>query len=99
MHLIVTEKHNTAKRIASILAINKPKKERVSGIDIYRWDSTVVMGLSGHIINVDFPKEFNNWQSVDSRQLVYAEIITTPTQKKIVSALRKLSKEADQGTL
>jgi DNA topoisomerase-1 len=99
MHLIVTEKHNTAKRIASILAINKPKKERVSGIDIYRWDSTVVMGLSGHIINVDFPKEFNNWQSVDSRQLVYAEIITTPTQKKIVSALRKLSKEADHVTI
>ncbi len=95
MHLMVTEKHNTAKRIASILAPEKPKQVRVSGVDTYQWDSTVVMGLSGHIVSVDFPKEYNNWQKVDSRELVNAEIITTPTQKKIVAALRKLGKEAD----
>ncbi|MCD4798669.1 MAG: DNA topoisomerase I, partial [Methanosarcinales archaeon] len=95
MHLMVTEKHNTAKRIASILAPKKPKQVRVSGVDTYQWDSTVVMGLSGHIVSVDFPKEYNNWQKVDSRELVNAKIITTSTQKKIVSALRKLGKEAD----
>ena len=95
MHLMVTEKHNTAKRIASILAPKKPKQVRVSGVDTYQWDGTVVMGLSGHIVSVDFPKEYNNWQKVDSRELVNAEIITTATQKKIVSALRKLGKEAD----
>lgn len=99
MDLIVTEKHNTAKRIASILAPNKPKKERVSGVDTYQWDGTVVMGLSGHIVSVDFPKEYNNWQKVDSRELVNAEIITTPTQRKIVTALRKLGKEADHVTI
>jgi DNA topoisomerase-1 len=95
MHLMVTEKHNTAKRIASILAPKKPKQVRVSGVDTYQWDGAVVIGLSGHIVSVDFPKEYNNWQKVDSRELVNAEIITTPTQKKIVSALRKLGKEAD----
>ena len=99
MHLIITEKHNTAKRIASILAPKKPKQERVSGVDTYRWDGTVVIGLSGHIVSADFPKEYNSWQNVDSRELVHAEIVSNPTQPKIVAALRKLSKEADHVTV
>jgi DNA topoisomerase-1 len=95
MHLIITEKHNTAKRIASILAPKKPEQVRVNGVDTYQWENKIVMGLSGHVVSVDFPKEYNNWQSVDSKELIYAEIITTPTQKKIVSALRKLGKKAE----
>lgn len=95
MHLIITEKHNTAKRIASILAPKKPEPVRVNGVDTYQWENKIVMGLSGHVVSVDFPKEYNNWQSVDSKELIYAEIITTPTQKKIVSALRKLGKKAE----
>jgi len=35
MHLIITEKHDTAKRIAAILSEKKPKKERISGVDTY----------------------------------------------------------------
>jgi DNA topoisomerase-1 len=99
MHLIITEKHNTAKRISEILAPKKPKQVRVSGVDTYQWDGTTVMGLSGHIVSVDFPKEYNNWQKVDSRELINAEIITAPTQRKIVTALRKLGKEADHVTI
>ncbi|MCL7416038.1 MAG: DNA topoisomerase I [ANME-2 cluster archaeon] len=99
MHLIITEKHNTAKRISEILAPKKPKSVRVSGVDTYQWDTTVVMGLSGHIVSVDFPKEYNNWQKVDSRELISADIITTPTQHKIVAALRKLGKESDHVTI
>ena len=99
MHLIITEKHNTAKRISEILAPKKPKQVRISGVDTYQWDGTTVMGLSGHIVSVDFPKEYNNWQKVDSRELINAEIITSPTQRKIVAALRKLGKEADHVTI
>ena len=99
MHLIITEKHNTAKRISEILAPKKPKQVRVSGVDTYQWDGTTVMGLSGHIVAVDFPKEYNNWQKVDSRELINAEIITAPTQRKIVTALRKLGKGADHVTI
>ncbi|WP_440952403.1 DNA topoisomerase I [Methanococcoides sp. FTZ1] len=102
MHLIIAEKHIAAKRIATILAPTKPKQVRVSGMDTYEYndeDRTVVMGLSGHIVQLDFPKAYNNWQKVESRELIDAEIITTPTHVKIVSALKKLGKEATHVTI
>ncbi len=103
MHLIIAEKHIAAKRIASILAPKKPKKVRVSGVDTYEYgtdaDKTISMGLSGHIVGVDFPKTYNNWQKVDARLLIDAEIISTPTHVKIVSALKKLGKNATKITI
>ncbi|MCZ7391873.1 MAG: hypothetical protein O8C56_00905, partial [Candidatus Methanoperedens sp.] len=65
MHLIITEKHDTAKRIAAILSEKKPERERVSGVDTYKFDGKTVVGLSGHIVEVDFPKDYNNWQKTD----------------------------------
>lgn len=107
MHLIVTEKNIAARRIAAILAPKSPKKERVSGVDVYRYEigsgesrqETAVIGLSGHIVGIDFPKEYNNWQKVDARALVDAEITTTPINRKIVTALKSLGKEADRVTI
>ncbi|HJH32571.1 MAG TPA: DNA topoisomerase I [Methanosarcinaceae archaeon] len=103
MHLIIAEKHIAAKRIAAILAPKKPKQVRVSGVDTYEYGidagKTIFMGLSGHIVGVDFPKTYNNWQKVDARLLIDAEIISTPTQVKIVSALKKLGKIATKITI
>ncbi len=102
MHLIIAEKHIAAKRIAAILAPKKPKQVRVSGVDTYEYGTdskTVFMGLSGHIVGVDYPKSYNNWQKVDARELINAEIITTSTHVKIVSALKKLGKSADRLTI
>ncbi|MBW6470021.1 MAG: DNA topoisomerase I [Methanosarcinaceae archaeon] len=103
MHLIIAEKHIAAKRIASILAPDKPKNVRVSGVDTYEYgadaNKTIFMGLSGHIVGVDFPKSYNNWQKVDAKLLIDAEIISTPTHVKIISALKKLGKEATKVTI
>ncbi len=99
MHLIITEKHDTAKRIAAILSEKKPKKERINGVDTYKYDETAVIGLSGHIVEVDFPKEYNNWQKTDLKELIHAEIHTSPTHANIVTALRKLGKEAKHLTI
>ncbi len=99
MHLIITEKHSTAKRIADILSEKKPTKERISGVDTYKFNETAVIGLSGHIVEVDFPKEYNNWQKTDLKELIYAPIHTSPTHANIVTALRKLGKEAKHLTI
>ncbi|MGB9133534.1 MAG: DNA topoisomerase I [Methanosarcina sp.] len=107
MHLIVTEKNIAARRIAAILAPKNPKKDRVSGVDVYRYElgsgenkqETAVVGLSGHIVGIDFPKEYNNWQKVDSEALIDAEIITTPINRKIINALKTLGKEASRVTI
>lgn len=99
MHLIITEKHDTAKRIAAILSEKKPARERVSGVDSYKFDGKTVIGLSGHIVEVDFPKDYNNWQKTDIKDLVHAEVLTIPTHANIVTALRKLGKEAEHLTI
>ena len=99
MHLIIAEKHNVAKRIAHILAGSKPTVKRVRGIDTFRFDDKVVLGLSGHIVGVDYPSGYNNWQKVDYRDLIHAQVVSKPTQQKIVSALHDLGKEADKITV
>lgn len=99
MHLIITEKHDAAKRIAAILSEKKPAKERISGVDAYKFDGKTIMGLSGHIVEVDFPKDYNNWQKTDLKDLIHAEVQTTPTHANIVTALRKLGKEAEHLTI
>ena len=99
MHLIIAEKHDAAKRIAAILAGSKPKSTRVNGTETFSFDDKVVMGLSGHIVGVDYPPDYNNWQKVDCRDLIRAEIVTTPIQPKIISALKKLGGAADRITI
>lgn len=99
MHLIITEKHDAAKRIAQILADSKPRSQRVGGVEIFRFDDKVVLGLSGHIVGVDYPAGYNSWQKVDCKDLIRAEIVTRPIQEKIISALRSLGREADRITI
>jgi len=99
MHLIITEKHDAAKRIAQILANGKPSSKRTSGVETYHFDNRIVLGLSGHIVGVDYPPGFNNWQKIDCKELIRANIITRPLQTKIISALRSLGKQADKITI
>ena len=99
MHLIIAEKHDAAKRIAQILADEKPRSQRVAGIEAFQFDDKVVLGLSGHIVGVDYPPEYNSWQKVDCKELIRAEIVVRPVQEKIVSALRTLGKQADKITI
>ena len=99
MHLIIAEKHDAAKRIAQILAGGKPKSMRVAGVEAFQFDDRVVLGLSGHIVGIDYPQGYNNWQKVDCKDLIRAEIVVRPIQEKIISALHKLGKEADRVTI
>jgi DNA topoisomerase-1 len=98
MHLIVTEKNITARKIAQIL-IKSVKEKKVDGVSVYEGDDTSVIGLSGHIVNIDFTAEYNNWQNTAPRNLIWADTETQYTQKKIATALKKLSKAADRITI
>ena len=89
MHLIIAEKHDAAKRIAQILAGGKPRSLRVAGVEAFQFDDRVVLGLSGHIVGIDYPQGYNNWQKVDCKDLIRAEIVVRPIQEKIISALHK----------
>ena len=65
MQLIITEKDNAARRIASILGGEGVETESHGEVDVYRWTEDgsrerVCIGLSGHVVGVDFPPEYED---------------------------------------
>ena len=94
--LIITEKNNAARRIAEILSDDSHESDRVNDTNVYSWGGTQCIGLSGHVVEVDFPDEYNDWRDVEPVELIDAPVITEPSQKGIVAAVRKLASEASQ---
>ncbi|MHC1593124.1 MAG: DNA topoisomerase I [Methermicoccaceae archaeon] len=99
MHLIITEKHNTAKRIAHILSDGGAAHKKVEGVDTYSFDGHVVVGLRGHVLGLDFPEKYRSWQATDARELIGAQVVHVPIQKSYIKALQKLSKNAAEITV
>jgi len=96
MKLIVTEKENAARRIADILSEGAAEATRRDGVNVYRWGATRVVGLSGHVVGLDFPPEYENWRDVEPVELVDAPVVTEPTQENIVGVLQDLAGRADE---
>ena len=55
----------------------------------------MTVGLKGHVLNPAFPEGYSNWQETDPKSLIDAELVTEPTDKNVVKAVKKLAKEAD----
>ena len=100
MKLIVTEKNQTARRIAEILSGGKAQHEGGPRSTVYGFDENggevKTVGMRGHVLQVDFPEEYRSWQEVSPRSLVDAQIIKTPKEKMLVTTLKKLAKLADE---
>jgi DNA topoisomerase-1 len=94
--LIITEKDNAARRIAEILSDGSAESDRVNGVNVYTWGGKRCIGLSGHVVGVDFPPEYDDWQDVEPVELVDAEMEKRPTQENIVAALRRLARNASR---
>lgn len=98
--LIVTEKFNAAVRIATILSDGKAKRTNVGGATVFEYtqgaDKVQVIGLRGHIINLDYPEALNDWGRVDLRELIWAEPAKVVTEGKIAAALKALAPQADE---
>lgn len=97
-HLVVTEKDIAAKRIAEILSDGAASPTKVASANAYRFNGTVVLGLRGHIVKLDFPDEYRDWK-INLHELVRADIITVPTHKTIVAGLKRAAKDADRVTI
>ena len=99
MELIVTEKDNAARRIADILSDGGASVERRNGVNVYRWGETRCVGLSGHVVGVDFPPEYADWRDVQPVELVDADVVKEPTQENIVRTLQELAGAADEAVI
>ena len=99
MRLIVTEKNNSAKKIAEILSGGSAKADATYKVPYYSWgegdDAEMTIGLKGHVLNPAFPEGYSNWQETDPKSLIDAELVSEPTDKNVVKAVRKLAKAAD----
>ncbi len=100
MRLIVTEKNNSAKRIADILSGGQAKADATYKVPFYTWSDAagdqMTVGLKGHVMNPAFPDGYSNWQQTDLHELIDAGLTKEPTDKNVVRAIRKLAKEADE---
>ena len=98
--LIVTEKFNAAVRIATILSDGKSKRTYVEGTPVFEFtegaDPVQIVGLRGHIINLDYPEALNDWARVDLKELVWAEPQKVVTAGKIGAALKQLAQGAEE---
>ena len=99
MQLIITEKDNAARRIADILSDGGADAERRNGVNVYQWGGKRCIGLSGHVVGVDFPPEYSDWRDVEPAELTDADIVKSPTKENIVAALRSLAREADEAVI
>ena len=100
MRLIITEKNNSAKKIAEILSGGEAKADATYKVPFYIWTDSggeqMTVGLKGHVMGVAFPEGYSNWQETDLHDLIDAELVPEPTDKNVVKAVRKLAKGADE---
>jgi len=104
MRLIVTEKNNSAKKIADILGADAsagPTTDKSFKVPYYTWTDADgnehrTIGLKGHVLGPAFPEGYSNWQKTDLHDLIDAELTKEPTDKNVVKAIKKVAKEADE---
>ncbi len=100
--LIICEKSHAAQRIALILSDGTYKRRSVAGTSVLHFtknsDEYDVVGLRGHIIELDYPDEFNDWERTPPRKLIDVEPVkaVTPSAKKLMRALETIITSSDE---
>eukprot|EP00804_Cyclotella_cryptica_P011112 CCRYP_020500-RD/>CCRYP_020500-RD protein AED:0.15 eAED:0.15 QI:179/1/1/1/1/1/9/334/1141 len=54
-----------------------------------------VSSVAGHVFNVDFPAEYQSWDTVDPAELFYAPLVKKPCKGSVVKHLQDLAKGSD----
>src|ERR671933_75088 len=100
MRLIISEKANAAKKIAQFLAEGpvKDSKHRSIPYHTFTWkdEDCVSIGLKGHVLHIEYPEEYSNWQKVEPASLIDAEIQRSVSEKGMAEAVRSLAKKAER---
>eukprot|EP00577_Skeletonema_sp_RCC1716_P004887 CAMPEP_0113381834 /NCGR_PEP_ID=MMETSP0013_2-20120614/5519_1 /TAXON_ID=2843 ORGANISM="Skeletonema costatum, Strain 1716" /NCGR_SAMPLE_ID=MMETSP0013_2 /ASSEMBLY_ACC=CAM_ASM_000158 /LENGTH=1160 /DNA_ID=CAMNT_0000264299 /DNA_START=12 /DNA_END=3495 /DNA_ORIENTATION=- /assembly_acc=CAM_ASM_000158 len=55
----------------------------------------VVSSVAGHVFNVDFPSEFQSWDTVDPAELFHAPVVKKLCKGSVVKHLQEITKGAD----
>ena len=100
MKLIIAEKSIAGQRIASILAGKNVSASIESSAQLFEFSKNkekfALIPLKGHIVDVDFPKQYSYWLGTDIRKLADVEVEYVGQEKFIISLIQKKSKEFDE---
>ena len=92
--LVITEKFNTALRIAVVLSDGRMKRSRIEGTPVFEFDRPegpfAVVGLRGHIVELDYPSELAEWSLESLGTLVETVPHKRVTEKGIVTTLQHI---------
>ncbi len=100
--LVICEKNIAARRIALILSNNSQKRRSVAGVPVLEFsrggDDYFVLGLRGHIVELDYPKELNDWSAIPPKKLISVkpEKRVDPSARKIMRALEDIARGVDE---
>ena len=98
--LIVAEKFNTALRIAIVLSDGRMKRGKAGSVPVFRFDRPdgefAVLGLRGHIIELDYPEELSHWSLANLGQLLETTPLKRISEPRIVEAIRSIVREFDR---
>lgn len=100
--LIISEKNHAAMRIATIFSEGKARRRNLYGVQTFEFERPdgiySVIGLRGHLVALDYPKKYNDWNGVQIRELINVEPVKSvePSSSRILSALRRLEADADE---
>ncbi|HID74284.1 MAG TPA: DNA topoisomerase I, partial [Thermoplasmata archaeon] len=95
---VICEKANAARRIASILSGGSARTGRKGRVQYHTFVGAdgrdyAVIGLRGHIVDIDFPENFRRWSKKRLREMVHIEPEKVITDDGIASALRRIYDE------
>jgi len=97
MKLVICEKNIAARRIAYILSGGKSKSTKLGKTPVYEFNKDgeywQVVGLRGHIINLDYPAGFNKWSKIHPRELIDVEPVKKVSERSIAAALKTLAEK------
>ncbi len=98
--LIITEKANAARRISTILSDGKSHSESGGGVTVLTFeadgDDYTVVSLRGHIIELDYPEEYNDWGQSSPVELVRAPQVKTVRVKSILNKIQEIAQKSDE---
>ena len=100
MILILAEKPLAGERIARILSGGKARRKYFKKHPYWEFElngrPAVLVPLKGHIVDVDFPQEYNRWTEESLRKSLDAPLITRITEGNIARLLTSLAPTVEE---
>ncbi|MCL4330429.1 MAG: DNA topoisomerase I [Candidatus Thermoplasmatota archaeon] len=98
LRVIIAEKADAARRIAYFLSDGKSKAKRSRGLNYIEFgedEKTIVIPLSGHIIEHDFPDSLKKWSMDTLENLLESDLVRVVKNRSAYDTLKEYGDRSD----